>query len=303
MIVKCLPSCFATCISIGLLTFSFCNMQAQQPDSSYRAVMIIPFDPNMYFSDSDEQLKAYNKKSVKEIRTLFRYGLNINVNAKILSLYETRDLLTDTAKGTLEDLNAIYAGIGYFKDKSMPSTEEKQKLFLKKTDARFAPVEKKKLFTLKKNDAESEAQTASKLKEPDVAHEYMNVRFHDIRLLDYLRSKYGTDLFVFLNQFELVTNFEHCLDRSTNTFERDLKVHFSIFDYTGRQLAGDIAIVHFPSNTNDITIIMRENFPIISEYLAEKFNKGVKPAKQPTSQKIEAEKEANEEWMQFEEGR
>ncbi len=281
----------------ALLACADVSAQTADADSAYRSVMIIPFDPNMYFSDSDEKLKEYNQKSVKEVRTLFRYGLNINVNAKILSLYQTRPLLTDTARGAMEDLNAIYRSISYFKDRSMPDPEEKKKIFSNNPDDNTDQEPKKKPLTVKKKDQESEAQTTSKLKEPLAIHDYMNVRIQDMKMLDYLRSKYGTDLFVFLNQFELVTNYEHCLDRSTNTFERDLKVHFSVFDYTGKQLAGDIAIVHFPSNTDDITVIMRDNFPVISEYLAGRLNKGVKPEKQTQN----AEKDG-EELMQFEEG-
>jgi len=264
-------------LSLTASLYSFAQQQAGSP-----SVMIIPFDPNMYFSDADEQLSKYNQKSLKEVRTLFRYGLNINVNAKIMSLYETRPLLTDTAESAVEDLYQIYQGISYFKDKSIPVPESESN---KMNDS----GEKKKLLAmLKKNDGESEAQRASSLKEPDVRHEYMNVRIHDKRMLPYLKEKYGTELFVFINQFDLVTNYEHCLDRATNTFERDIKVHFSVLDYTGKQWAGDVAIAHFPSNTDDMTEIMRNNFPIIADYLAGKMNTGLKPASE-TPQKADTQ--------------
>lgn len=272
-------------IAVGLLQAISAGAYAQDKPN---AVMIIPFDPNMYFSDADEQLSKYNDKSIKEIRTLFRYGLNINVNAKILSLYQTRPLLTDTAKGAVEDLYAIYKGISYFKDKSIPVAAEEEKALTNE--------EKKKMFVAKKNE-ESDAQTASSLKQPVIRHEYMNVKIHDKRMLLYLKEKYGTDVFVFLNQFDLVTNYEHCLDRATNTFERDIKVHFSILDYTGKQLAGDVAIVHFPSNSNDVTEIMRDNFPVIADYVAGGFQRDLNPVKE-VPQKAKAEPQ--EEYMEFE---
>jgi hypothetical protein len=260
--------------------------------STGRSVMIIPFDPNMYFSDADEQLSKYNDKSVKEIRTLFRYGLNVNVNAKILSHYQTRPLLTDTAKTAMDDLYAIYRGISYFKDRSMPLTEAEERT--------WASEERKKSFSFKKKEDDSDAHTASSLKEPVTRHEYMNVKIHDSRMLPYLKNKYGTDVFVFINQFDLVTNYEHCLDRATNTFERDIKVHFSILDYTGKQLAGDIAIVHFPSNTNDITEIMRNNFPIIADYLAGKLTRDLTPVKDIP---VKTNSTVKEDQMEFEEGK
>ncbi len=252
-------------------------------------VMIIPFDPYLYFSDADEQLAKYNKKSIKEVRTLFRYGLNINVNAKILAMYETRPLLTDTAKGASEDLYNIYKSISYFKDNSMLSPDMKKEM---ETKAKKKPI---KIFGPTEEEEGAEAHTTSKLKLPEEkTNEYMNVKIHNIAMLTYLKKKYGTELFVFINQFDLVTNYEHCLDRSTNTFERDIKVHFSIFDYTGKQLAGDVAIAHFSSNTNDITEIMKNNFPVVSEYLTGNLPKNFRVEKAST------EKSGEEEIMEFE---
>lgn len=269
-----------------LALFAVCTLStqttAQEVKTDYASVMIIPFDPNLYFSDSDDQLSKHNNKNIKEIRTLFRYGLNMNVNVKILSQYNTRPLLTDTLQTAREDLNLIYRDISYFKDKSMPSEAMKKKA---------AAEEREKKFTLNKKDTESQAQVTSKLNHPILPRDYMNVKISQPQMLQYLQKKYGTDIFVFINQFELVTNYEHCLDRATNTFERDIKVHFSIFDATGKQLAGDVAIAHFSSNTNDLTEIMRNNFPVISEYLAGNMPNKTKPAEEQVTKEAVPVKE------------
>jgi hypothetical protein len=44
-------------------------------------------------------------------------------------------------------------------------------------------------------------------------------------------------------------------------------IHFSVFDYTGKQLAGDVAIVNLPSNNNNLDLIIKEKFPVISDYI------------------------------------
>jgi len=253
----------------AIIAFFKTAVTAQETKADFAKVMIIPFDPNLYFSDSDDALSKQNNKTIKEIRTLFRYGLNTNVDVKILTRYSTRPLLTDTIKTAREDLNLIYRDITYFKDKSMVTEEMKRKIAEEEHE--------KKGVSFTKKDAESEAQGTSKLTNHVTTQEYMNVKFNP-EMLHYLQKKYGTDIFVFINQFELVTNYEHCLDRATNTFERDIKVHFSIFDASGKQLAGDVAIAHFSSNTNDLTEIMRNNFPIISEYLAGNLPNNAKPA-------------------------
>lgn len=245
-----------------LMLFVSLGLTAQNNErQEYKSVMIIPFDPGMYFSDSDQDLSKHNQKSVKEIRTMFRYGLNINLNAQVLSEYQTRALLSDTAKGAADDLYRIYKSISYYQEKSMPlvSTEE---------EAEKSTKLGSKLKSLGKKDTDDDGQgTADVLKNVD-NRKYMNVKIHNKEMLDYLHGKYGTDLFVFINQFNLATNYEHCLDRATNNFEREIAVHFSIFDRHGKQIAGDIAYVKFGSNTNDIMDIMKTNFPIVSDYVA-----------------------------------
>ncbi|MDX2003357.1 MAG: hypothetical protein SFW35_13045 [Chitinophagales bacterium] len=238
-----------------LACLPFANVIAQNK-TDHPKVMIIPFDPDMYFNDSDEMLAKYNQKNIKEIRTMFRMGFNANLSAKILSEYETKSMLTDTTKDVAKDLYAIYKSISYFQDKSMPQQQSIEQ----------GQTVNKSLFKKKPSGND---QTKSKLTETDKdgLHTYMNVKIHDVKMLEYLKQKYGTELFVFVNQFNLVTNYEHCLDRATNTFEREIGIHYSIFDYTGKQLAGDVAIIKFPSNTNDMAVIIKETFPPIADHL------------------------------------
>lgn len=271
-----------TClILIALIGANVSFAQNQAEKQEFNSVMIIPFEPNMYFSDADDALAKYNEKTVKEVRTMFRYGLNVNLNARILSLYQTRPLLTDTTHGAKEDLYAIYKGISYFKDKSMPNltvNEQQHKL--------TGNAEKKPLLRKTKEEETINAHTTSKLRLEE-SKDYMNVKISNPEMLTFLHRKYGTELFVFINQFDLVTNYEHCLDRSTNTFERDIRIHFSIFDSKGKQLAGDMAIARFASNTNNIMEIMRSNFPIVSDYLAGNLPKKIKEEKSSYEKDLE----------------
>lgn len=224
--------------------------------NSFHSVMIIPFEPNMYFSDADEQLAQYNKKTVREIRTLFRYGLNINLNARIMTQYETVTLLNDTTPGALNDLNMIYKSIVYFQD-DVPQPESS--ITTKESTG------KKTIF---KKSQEDQAQKNAKYQTTSMPKKYMNVHIVNKELLPYLAEKYQVDVFLFCNQFNLQTNYEHCLDRATNTYERDLWIHYSIFDKEGKQLAGGISQSHFPSNSNDILHIMKTSFPQMSEQIA-----------------------------------
>lgn len=224
------------------------------------SVMIIPFNPDMYFSDSDQELAKYNQKSIPDVRKMFRYGLSINLNARIMKEHSSRSMISDSAQDAKLDLARIYNSIGYFQDKAK-SVQVKEEMAANEKGL----INKTKGFFGKKN----KDQTANRDAEVgDDYKKFMNVKIKNPELLPYLSDKYGTEIFVFVNQFNLKTNYEHCLDRTTNTFEREVLIHFTIFDKSGKQLAGDVASVYFPSNSNDLMDIMRNNFPPISDFLA-----------------------------------
>ena len=222
-------------------------------------VMVIPFNPDMYFSDSDQMLAAYNHKSIPEVRKMFRYGVNMNLNARIMSEYGSRSLLTDTTTDVMADLATIYKNITYYSDESMGPQV-------------LAPGEKQKngggigKFFKKNEDNKNEGNASgTQTRSKHEARQYINVKVHSREMLQYLAEKYNVDMFLFVNQFNLQTNYEHCLDRANNVFERDLIIHYSVFDAQGKQLSGDIAEVHFPSNNNNMDVIMKENFPVLAD--------------------------------------
>jgi len=165
----------AALFTLILVTF---QLVFSQELKDHHSVMIIPFNPNMYFSDSDDALAKHNDKSIKEVRTMFRYGLNINLNAKILSQYDTRPLLTDTAKGAVEDLYNIYRSISYFQSKNMPNIHLKDE-----GDAQNKQIVKRN----KGVSAEEDAQTTSSLKLLDQTKNYINVRLHKPEILAFLK--------------------------------------------------------------------------------------------------------------------
>ena len=93
-----------------------------------------------------------------------------------------------------------------------------------------------------------------------------------------LKDKTGSDVFVLLNQFEIITNYNDCLDLALKIYRRQLKAHYSVFDADGNQLYGDVAVVDFPSNANDVREIMSRNFPKIAEAIAKNVQLAIDPA-------------------------
>lgn len=232
-------------------------------------VMIIPFNPFYYLSDADAELALYNKKSQNEISTLFRYGLDMNVNARILTVYNAQSILTDTSVQSAKDLQYIYSNISYKYEKPMD---------IHGKDSIPQQMEQTDLFGINSPALNEKKKLSDKTKVEDtVVKKYLNAVVKNAELFPALQQKYGADIFIFINQFELITNYAHCLDRATNNFERSVLVHYSIYDVNGRQLKGDAVSVTFPSNMNNLDAIIAEKFPVIGEYLREALTTSITP--------------------------
>ncbi len=226
-------------------------------------VMIIPFNNYNYFSDADPELAQKNEKTVTDISTLFRYGLNYNISARVISSHDPYNILIDTTLQSEQDLNMIYASIKYqfekpidvnAKDSASNKTLTQPDLFGLGGEE---PVEEKKKISFGK-----------KAEEP-VNIKYMNAVITHPEIFSNLQKKYGTDLFLFINQFELITNYNHCLDRAANSFERKVVVHYSVYNAEGKQLKGDAITVTFGSAQTNVDEIVAQQFPLIADYLSQ----------------------------------
>lgn len=232
---------------------------------NYNRIMLIPFNPmRAYMSTdgTDREVAKYNKRDVQEIRTLFRLGLSQHVNLKIITRYDSKSLGTDNSQEAKKDLDYIYNSIDYKYD--APATEVINEEGKKIPWYKFKEKKLKELELAELNNPHA----TSKYKKPEKATKYMNVVIRNKDVLNYMSEKYGADLFVFINLFELKTDYEHCLDLAAKNYAREITVHFSIFDKNANQLYGDMISVVFQSNSNDLAEIIRSNFPLIGNFMA-----------------------------------
>lgn len=272
-----------------IIAFTFCIstaecIVAQNTGSDVNAVatqhkvMIIPFNPYNYLSDADPELAGKNKKQPSEISTLFRYGLNYNISTRVITS-DAYNILTDSTIASQKDLQMIYAAVHYEYQKPLnafakDSAEEKSLAQKDIFGNGGAPEEKK----------EDKSIAISFKKEPPIESteqkRYLNAVVKNTDIFPALKEKYGTDLFLFINQFELITNYTHCLDRTQNFFERKVIVHYSIYNAAGKQLRGDAVEVTFSTSETNVDEIIGKNFPVIAEFLDQSIASSIQPAVQ-----------------------
>lgn len=237
------------------------------------SILVIPYNPDFYFSDADHHLADRNEVSIEEVRDRFRSGLQLSLQTRIFrhvglsskSLLVTRDRLDE------EDMLAqIYSGVSY-------RMGEPKVPFLQEADPEQGEEtvkdKVKKWLNLPEKEVEQEEGRDLGLNFANPEQQYMHAQVRNPAMLDYLHQEYGTEYFLFVNQFELITNYEQCLDRSVDNFERSVRVHFTLYDKDGNWLYGNAVKMTTDTRAMKTQDIIDENCVPIANFIAEQLPK------------------------------
>jgi hypothetical protein len=248
-------------MKLRLICFLLLTVQAafaQEKDSlQAHKVMLIPYDPRYYLSDADRDIIEQSQKDAARIRAEFRHSIDRNVQRAIRGSYECISLLNDTADILEETMYHVLGRTGYRYEKAIPITPK--------------PVEDEQVVSKIKTDPKDheDSKTASQYIPVKNNAMYMHaVVSKPEELFAALYEQYQADIFVFLTQMEIKTNYNSCLDIANKIYRREVMLHFTVYNKEGRLLAGSYATSYFPSNSNNANKIIGDCFPELGRYVA-----------------------------------
>lgn len=223
-------------------------------------ILLIPFDPKLYMSEVDKKIGTENKLTFNQLRAMFRSGLDYKIATELKAAGATYSLLTDSVKNK-NDIKLVYESIGYDYDKPNPDGAVTKTPVQKKED----PKIKNGQLVVEMNDEQR----------------FMNTKIINKDLLTYLNGKYKSDVFVFINQLDIKKDPES-YDITTDTYKRDVIVHYTVFDKTGKRINAGIATSSFSSTVNDPKTIINTAFTDIAKTITARVTKLVAPATETT---------------------
>ena len=238
-------------IFICLFAFpSFCIAQSTEPPIPTKpTILVIPYMPAMHLSDADQDISEESEMNINDVRVAFRTGIVKKLNQQFSEIYDARVPDEGFVSRSEKDYDMLYHSIAFEQDSTSPIKNPK----------RFAVVD----TTIK----------GKKTKQKEIDKTYINGAVRDPQLLPDYSKKYGADYFILLNEFDIKTHFDDCIDLALKIYRRDLKIHYTIYNKRGQELYGDVAVVHFPSNNNNVNQIIDQNFPKIADYVYQSFLK------------------------------
>lgn len=231
------------------------NIEPYDFNPDRKQVLVIPFDPYLYFSDADDEIAARSNMPRNKIREVFRRRMNALLNA---DGYETIHLVGGRSKDSISDLNKIYGSVTYNYQQAISNPSSRY------VTQKEVAVSKNKSWIAKQKDKVTGTEDA-KYELPQDNAKYFGVIVRNPDFYNYFSAKYSIDYYIFINQFEVKTNYENCLDRAALNYERTFTTHFSIFDANGKQIAGNSFKTHYESNSNYVYKIVSDNIPKITD--------------------------------------
>ncbi len=221
------------------------------------SILIVPFNPAMYFSDADKDISEQSNVDQAKVKDKFNGSLEATLNDHIGLYYATKSL--SKQPDASDDLDIIFGSVNY-------KSETKQKEELKEEGKEEGSA--KKFFKgLKKTMNSVVGDTTEKAESTE---SYMNISFDDNRLIKFLTDKYMAELVLFINPFEVKTDYKTCIDLQLRKYYREIKVHYTLLSKDGKQISGNVITLPYHSNENKVENIVKENFGEVSNKILNK---------------------------------
>ncbi|MDO6389656.1 LysM peptidoglycan-binding domain-containing protein [Pontibacter sp. BT731] len=214
-------------------------------------ILVVPFDPYLYFSDADDEIARHSKIPRQNVRHVFRGRLNALLAPEG---YETINLLGGVYRDSVSELSTLYKSLSYGYQDNKQSRYNHQPTVKERENA-LDWVKRKK------NDLNIRGGQPATVPVAQDENKHFGVKVKDPKFFSHFNGQYGIDYYVFINQFEVKTNYENCLDRATWNYERDFLVHYSIYNSQGELVSGNKVKVPYQSNLNDVQRIVSDNMP------------------------------------------
>lgn len=232
-------------------------------DSVNVKVMVIPTNPELYNSFYDRQMMEINNLSFYTLRDTILMTLSHKV-AEVINDTVASAIVPESQSGYKEDMAFIYESITYTYElvpqpKEEVSTLNKWKTKLSKKEPK---PEKRKGTFMEEGQIVTNAETRPR---------YTNVKIINPDFLFVLNKRYHAETFVFINQYEMEINNEISqIDIQSDNYPREIRVHYTVIDVTGKEITSGIIIRNSSSFDNKLDYLFNNSFEMIGEEIVTK---------------------------------
>ncbi len=223
----------------------------------HQSILIVPFQSKMYLSDVNGKLAEHNQMNSEQIISRF-------TNALDQSLYYTfKERCKVTSYYTLDD-DSAQSSLSYIYQNIDLEYE-----LVSKTEEKDGVTKFKEKFKKKEDDRYDRGgvQGGEIVTKSDPRERYMKAVVSDQKMLDSMHMNFNNEFFLFLNELDFRNVYGDAAAMQRMEFNRELKVHFTLYKKDGSILATGISSTLVPATENDINTITSSYFPILAKQI------------------------------------
>jgi hypothetical protein len=227
----------------------------ERPSASSHRALLIPFEPKLYLGELDQKFHAESNLSYAALRNKFRDGVNQQLYRALKSeKFGVLDLMDDSVKYK-KDLEEIYHHLTYEYQK----VPDQEKYSPPKTEKEEKKVQKGQLTVETRGD-----------------RRFMNAKLKDAQLVPGLHNKFGTNVFIFVNELDIRSSMHtEPGETGAGTPTRKIVVHYTVFSHEGKEINSGIAEEEFDTELNNPSKIIDRHFSKIATVIAQRIGKGL----------------------------
>ncbi|MBQ3832943.1 MAG: hypothetical protein II815_07190 [Bacteroidales bacterium] len=236
-----------------------------------KRVLVVPFDERIYFNDATAEIAKRDGLTHDEIMEYFRYQLNLQLVNSLIDSCEVVDLFKDNTREDEADISGLYTTMSY---------ELRLAEFELDTENMGALARKRaeKLDEARRKQREEEMKNARpgiqngelvgrKQQTDDM---YLHIIIGQPEVLKEIASRRKVDYFLFVNQFDIKTDYRDPYISGQRNVQRLMRVHFSIYNSNGEFVSGNYASTKVPYYEDSKERIVNQYFPEIMRQILKK---------------------------------
>lgn len=236
-----------------------------------KRVLVVPFDERIYFNDATPEIARHDNLTHDEIMEYFRHQLNLQLTNSLMDSCEIVDLMSNNTREDEADIIGLYTTMSYILQLAEFEPEEEPKNIIARKRA-------EKLEEIRRKQREEEMANARPgIRNGElVGHKqntddmYLHIVIEQPEVLKEIAQRRRVDYFLFVNQFDIKTDFRDPYMSGNRNMQRLMRVHFSIYNSNGEFVSGNYASTKIPYYEDDKERIVSQYFPEIMRQILKK---------------------------------
>ena len=236
-----------------------------------KRVLLVPFDERIYFNDATAEIAKRDGLTHDEIMEYFRYQLNLQLVNSLIDSCEVVDLFKDNTREDEADISGLYTTMSYeLRLAEFELDTENMGALARKRAEKLEEARRKQREEEMKNARPGIQNGELVGRKQQTDDMYLHIIIGQPEVLKEIASRRKVDYFLFVNQFDIKTDYRDPYISGQRNVQRLMRVHFSIYNSNGEFVSGNYASTKVPYYEDSKERIVNQYFPEIMRQILKK---------------------------------